>query len=222
MVTTYTTAVKVASLLRLIDPETQVRLALSENTDPTLLEVEALINGAEDQIDEQTHHAWRAVTVTNEYHDLEALYSGMYRYELPVKLNHRSIRALVSGTDKIEIWDGSTWKDLVLTANGYTEGRANDYWVDYSNGIVYFCNTKPQWAERGVRATYRYGEAAVPKSVQEACAKLAALNVLETEDYKIVLPEGASQYAIASKAASWKEDVKRILGNLQEIPCAVL
>ncbi len=223
MAVTYTTALRVASLLRLIDPNTQVRLALSENSDPTLLEVEALINEAEDYIDEQTHHAWRAVTVTNEYHDLEALYSGMYRYELPVKLNHRSIRALTSGTDKIEIWDGSTWKDLVLTANGYVEGRANDYWVDYPHGIVYFCNTKPQWANHGVRMTYRYGESAVTKSIEEACTKLAAMNVLETEDYKIILPEGGTdRYGIMSKVESWKKDVQRILSNLQEIPAAVL
>lgn len=222
MAVTYTTAAKVSSLLRLIVPTTQARLTFSASTDPTLLEVEALINSAEDQIDEHTHHAWRVKTVTDEYHDLEALYTGMYRAELPVKLNHRSIRTLVSGTDKIEIWNGSLWVDLVLAANGYTEGRGSDYWVDYTHGIIYFCEEKPQWAEHGVRVTYRYGEATVSKAVEEACTKLAAMNIAENDSYVIQLPEGVDKYAISSKIESWKKDIQRILSNLQEIPCAVL
>lgn len=217
MAVTYTTAAKVASLLRLIVQTTQARLTFGASTDPTLTEVETLIYQSEDDIDRETNHAWRAKSITNEYHNVKGLYTGAYRRDLPVKLQHRSVRAMTSGTDKIEIWDGSNWKDLVLTANGYTEGRANDFWVDYTNGIIYFVNTTPYYAEKGVRATYRYGESSVPLDVEEACTKLAATKILENEDYKIVLPEGVSQYALASKAENWKRDVQRILNNHKEI-----
>ena len=118
MTVTYTTAAKVASLLRLINMSSQVRQTLDATTDPTSTEVENFINEAEDFIDKETNHAWRPVTVTNEYHDVDAAFSGLYRSELPVKLNHRSIRTMTSGTDKIEIWSGTNWIDLVLTANG--------------------------------------------------------------------------------------------------------
>ena len=215
--TTYTTAAKVASLLRLINPTTQARKVFDTTTDPTLAEVNNFIFEAEDVIDKDTNHAWRPVTVTNEYHNVGRLYTGFYRRELPIKLKHRSIRTFTSGTDKIEHWDGSNWVDLVLASNGYTEGRAQDYWVDYTSGIVYFISLKPYYAEKGVRFTYRYGEASVPYDIQECATKFAACKILENEDYKINVPEGLNnQYALGSKVDSWKKDIRRILENHRE------
>lgn len=214
--TTYTTAAKVASLLRLINQSTQARKVFDGTTDPTLTEVENYCLEAESIIDKETNHSWKASTVTNEYHNVGRLYTGFYRRELPVKLKHRSIRQFVSGTDKIEFWNGVSWVDLVLAANGYTEARNQDYWVDYTSGIIYLISTKPYYAEKGIRVTYRYGEASVPYAIQEAATKLAACKILENEDYKVVLPEGVSQYGIASKVESWKKDIARILENHRE------
>ena len=202
MAVTYTTAANVASLLRLINPSTQARLTFTISTDPTLLEVEAFINEAEDEIDRATNHAWRAVTVTNEYHNLTGLYTGEYRQELPVKLNHRSIRAMISGTDKIEYWNGSSWIDMVATL---TEGRANDFWVDYTHGWIFFVNTKPYRANRGVRITYRYGEATVPGDIQNIATLLAAAKIIASDMYKIVIPEGGGMRGIQDAADAWEK-----------------
>jgi hypothetical protein len=215
--TTYTTAAKVASQLRLILPSTQARLTFSASTDPTLLEVENFILEAEDDIDRATNHAWRAVTMTNEYHDLSGLYTGRYRQELPVKLHHRSIRAMVSGTDKIELWDGTTWKDLVLTANGYTEGRANDFWIDYTHGWIYFVSTKPYISERGIRVTYRYGESSVPGDIQSICTLLAAAKIIASDWYKAVVPEGVSMRGINETADAWEKRAYDRLEKRKEI-----
>uniref|UniRef100_A0A6H2A3L5 Uncharacterized protein n=1 Tax=viral metagenome TaxID=1070528 RepID=A0A6H2A3L5_9ZZZZ len=220
MVTVYTTAIKVASLLRLIKQSDQTRLVFNTTTDPTLAEVENFINEAEDYIDRETHHAWRAVQVTNEHYDVGVPYWRWYRREIPVHLKHRKIRTFVSGTDKIEIWDGSSWVDLI--SGGYTEGRSNDFWIDYERGIIYFINKKPLYQQSGVRVSYKYGDASVPGDIQEACTKLAAMKILENEDYKIVLPEGISQYAILSKVESWKKDVDKFLANRREILTAII
>ena len=200
--TNYTTAAKVASQLRLINSSTQARLTFSASTDPTLLEVENFILEAEDEIDKATNHAWRAANITNEYHNLSGLYTGAYRQELPVKLNHRSIRAMVSGTDKIEYWDGSSWIDMVATL---TEGRANDFWLDYTHGWIFFVNTKPYYADRGIRVTYRYGESAVPGDIQNIATLLAAAKIIASDTYKIVIPEGGNMRGIQDAVDTWEK-----------------
>ena len=199
--TTYTTAAKVASLLRLIN-SAQTRLTFSASTDPTLLEVENFILEAEDEIDRATNHAWRAANITNEYHNLSGLYTGAYRQELPVKLNHRSVRAMVSGTDKIEYWDGSSWIDMVATL---TEGRANDFWLDYTHGWIFFVNTKPYYADRGIRVTYRYGESSVPGDIQNITTLLAAAKIIASDTYKVVIPEGGNMRGIQDAADAWEK-----------------
>ncbi len=212
--TSYTTAAKVASQLRLILPSTQARLTFSASTDPTLLEVENFILEAEDEIDRSTNHAWRAVTITNEYHDLSGLYTGAYRQELPFKLHHRSIRAMVSGTDKIEYWNGSSWIDMVATL---TEGRANDFWVDYTHGWIYFVSTKPDYAERGIRVTYRYGESSVPGDIQSIATLLAAAKIIASDTYKVTIPEGGNMQGIQDAADAWEKRAYDRLEKRKEI-----
>jgi len=212
--TNYTTAAKVASQLRLINSSTQARLTFSASTDPTLLEVENFILEAEDEIDRVTNHAWRAVTITNEYHNLCGLYTGAYRQELPVKLNHRSIRAMVSGTDKIEYWDGSSWVDMVATL---TEGRANDFWVDYTHGWILFVSTKPYRADRGIRVTYRYGESSVPGDIQNIATLLAAAKIIASDMYKNVIPEGLSMGDIQRTAEAWEKKAYDRLEKRKEL-----
>lgn len=213
----YTTPQKVAGLMRLIDQDTQARLVFTNSTDPSLVEVERAIIGAMDHIDKVTHHAWRARQVVNEHYDVPVPFSGMYRREIPLHLKHRKINALVSGTDKIEIWDGDSWVDLILSANGYTEGRGDDYWIDYDRGIIYFVGERPHYANHGVRVSYRYGDPSVPGDIEEAATKLAAVSLLETDDYVVTVPEGVSTYEVASKADSWKRDVQKIISSRREI-----
>jgi hypothetical protein len=217
MTVTYTTPQKVSSQLRLIDQTTQARLVFSADSDPTLDEVEISINRAEDRIDRETSHAWRAVSIANEYHSMHRSAYDSYQRAFPVYLKHRALNTLVSGTDKIELWNGSEWIDLVLIANGYTEGRADDYWIDYNQGVIYIRHPHAFRLDMGVRVTYRYGESSVPGDIEEACTKLAAIAIADTNEYSITLPEGVGEYGIASKIDKWTEDVNRILYNRREI-----
>ncbi len=161
--TVYSAPELISSMLRLITPANGERLVFSVSSDPTLSEVQNWIHEAEDYIDHKTGHAWRVVSISNEYHDTGD----------SIRLKHRSIRSMVSGVDKIEIWDGTSWIDYVATK---TEDRASDFWIDYTNGIIYFV-TSITFYKQGARISYRYGDTSVPKDIQEVATKLAARNI---------------------------------------------
>ena len=216
MTAVYCSVDDVISLLRLYDPSTAARWADSTTSDPTTAEFTDWIEMAQDYIDKATGHSWTTLTITDEYHDCNYLWTGFYQRELPVRLNHRSVKTFNHSVsnDHIDVWDGTNW---VNYAADYTEGRANDFWVDYTNGIIYFCNHKPWYMERGVKVTYRYGESSVPSDIQEAAAKLAAIKFIESDWYKISIPEGGGvESGKTWLPVRWREDVDKIIKNRRE------
>ena len=213
----YTTPAKVAAQLRLIDQSTQARLDFTSSTDPSLSEVERYIMEAMDYIDRKTHHAWRETQVTDEYYDIVNHTRRYRRRDVPLHLKHRDINTFVSGTDKIEIWDGDEWVDLILTANGYTEGRGDDYWLDYNQGVIYFVNEYPYYKTMGARVSYKYGGSSVPGDIEEAATKIVNINIAETNDYTVGLDGCSDKYAVSSKVESWQRRVNTILNNYKEI-----
>lgn len=196
----------------------------SDSTTPTKVAVEAAIIRVEDIIDTATKHAWRKASITNEYHDyvVSSIHRrpfGWARGRQPnrgVYLTHRAIRAFVSGTNKIEIWDGDEWIDLILDANGYTEGRDEDYWIDYENGVIYFSNEAPIIGQKTVRVTYDYGETSVPKDIKEWCIKQTAIDLLYSDDRSVFVIEGTDNVGLDPKIRAWKEDIKEISTERRE------
>lgn len=171
--------------------------------------METYINQAEDMIDYETGHAWRAVTVTNEFHNISEPYKTYQG--IRVELNHRSIRSMTNGTDKIEIWDGSSYTDWVATK---TEGRANDFWLDYVLGRLFLITTTNR--PMGVRLTYRYGESSIPTDIERATILLACWMALQGDDRTVLLPEGSSNIPLPNKASLWKDEASRIMRNHKE------
>lgn len=191
----------------------------SASTKPTKVAVEKTINRVETIIDNATKHAWRAVSIANEYYNyLIPSYAhrrpfGWVRGRQPdrgVYLTHRAIRSFVSGTNKIEIWTGSAWVDLALTANGYTEGRGDDYWIDYEGGVIYFIDEAPAIGKKTVRVTYDYGESSVPEDIKEWCIKQTAINLLYSDDRSAFVVDGMDNLSLDPKIRAWKEDIKEI------------
>ena len=164
MTTSYVTAAQVKSFL-------QLTTAFSGSTTPTQTEVEDWINNNEDDIDQSTGHAWRTVTITKEQHHLEIPHYQL-RDGSEIFLLHRSIKTLTSGTDKLEVWDGTQYLDYLANK---TEGRNKDYWANDQDGII-FIKTYPAYLPRtfGVRITYRYGETTVKKDIRKACMLMTA------------------------------------------------
>jgi len=193
MTTYYTTAAKVASFLSLTDGA-GARLTFSADTLPTDTEVDQWINNAEDEIDRGMNHAWRSTSISTEYYDYDG--SGLLHLKSwPVQ------GAFESGTDLVECWNGSTWYDLVANK---TEGRGNDFWVDYDQGVIYFLAYAPMVGKRSIRVTYVHGESAVPGWIEKLCNKMVAIVMYMNDDYSILIPEGTSNVPLATKIERWK------------------
>lgn len=214
MVVTYCTSAEIAEFLWANDGAD-----FSVSTKPTQVAVEAAINRVETIIDNATKHAYRKVLITNEYHNyLIPSFAhrrpfGWVRGRQPdrgVYLSHRAIRSFVSGTNKIEIWTGSAWVDLALTANGYTEGRDDDYWISYEDGIIFFVDATPAIGKKTARVTYDYGESSVPEDIKEWCIKQTAINLLYSDDRSAFVVDGMDNLSIDPKIRAWKEDIKEI------------
>ena len=218
MTVTYTTADKVIGLLRLYDPSTATRWADSTTSDPTTAEVELWINWAEDYLDKAIGHAYRTTTVTEESHDIFFPWNGFYAYEIGVPLKHRSIATIDENEgDAIEIRQSNEWIDLASTAS-YTEGLDEDYWVDCTNGILYLVKERPTRKDHSVRVTYRFGEAAVPGDIEEAATKMACIKLIESDWYKVTIPQGPDMQPVRSNLPKvWREDIKDIIANRKEI-----
>lgn len=214
----------IASQLRLKDPTTGLRLSFSDTTDPTSSEVRGWINEAMDFIDSQTNHAWRELTVTDEYHSFYGLYDGLsdglYGRKILIPLNHRMLKTVDHAKgDKIEVWTPDGYEDLLDPANGYTIGPNNDFDVDLTNGQLIFFGNKPYVTDHAIRVTYRFGEATVPYDIRECCIKKVAIRYLESEIYTATVPNGPSLSPSKDSIIDrWQEDIDRILSRRKEYP----
>lgn len=144
---TYTTYKKVAALF-------QKPNVFTSSSNPSIEEVENLIQRAEDFIDFKTKHAWRERTVKEEYHDLNAYYSPYNGY--PFYLSHSNVKDFSSSKgDKIEVWNGNSYVDYVVDK---TEGRNQDYWLKNREGILYL-REGVGWSitKDLIKVTYRFG-----------------------------------------------------------------
>lgn len=194
---TYTTANKVANRLGFPDGY------FTTSTTPTQAQIESLIEEAEDDVDFSTGHSWRATTVIEEY--LNPISTYQYGTGIAFNLQNRSIRSI----EKLQVWDGSTWEDWVITR---TEGRSNDYWIDETNGVLYLVTLRSVF-EQGVKIDYTYGESTVPKDIEKVTILMAAIEILNSPEFSVVLFTEASQNNARneSKLEKWQRTVDNIL-----------
>lgn len=198
MATDYATPSDVQRILGLEYPFTN-------NTNPTLADVEATINEAEDEVDDFTRRAWREKTITNEVHDFPQVPYNYYT-GIPIYLRRESVRDFDTAQgDKIEVWNGTDWIDWVATK---TSGRGNDYWLEGEKGILYLRTTATFYRERALRVTYRYGETTVPKTIRGATAKIAASILLLNDDRSGVVDDTGT-----GQNVSYESRVRMIRGQ---------
>jgi hypothetical protein len=200
MVTTYTTAEKVGD---------DLGKTFTTSSSPTILQVESWINRYEDYIDDKSGHAWRSVSITDEY--VNPTSAHIYGTGVPFKLLHRKIQSI----EKFEIFDGSAWIDLVATG---TEGRTNDYWVDETNGVIY-SRSRRRFFKSGVRVSYTFGDVSVSGTVEDLCTILAQIKVLRRQDKVVTFADdGGSSVSIPRdrKIDSLKDEAKDLFDELYE------
>ena len=112
--------------------------------------------------------------------------------------------------DKLEVWDGNQWKDYITD---YTEGRDEDFFVDYKLGKIYFINQVPSTGKLVIRATYRYnGGSTVPRAVKVACALKVGIFLANSPHVTILFPEGEGEgQTIEDKINRWEKQIKALL-----------
>jgi len=213
MVATYCTVAQVASFLGVP--------TFTSSTDPTLAEVTEFIEDHQDEIDNETQHAWRILTVNEELHTIEYT-SGNYRDGAQIFLGHRIITALASGTDVLSVWNGTEDEDYLTTR---TEGRNKDWWIDLPTGLLFIKTFPiPFYSRRRytVKVTYRYGESTVVSDIRRACILLTAIDVLGSDDRSVLLPEGTQNIGLNDKAEKWQAQADRLIEKRKEWPIAII
>lgn len=197
-----------------------LQVSFSGSTTPSSTEVEAIIAEHEDYIDAETMHAWRTVTVTEETHHVGQI-AYQVRDGVSIFLENRSVKTLSSGSgDKVEIWNGSTWEDYLVSR---TEGRNNDFWLDYKMGVLFLKTFTQSFPKNfAARITYRFGESTVKADIKKACVYLTAADIVESDDRSVLLPEGTSNVPLSEKARSWRERAEKIIKTNKQVKALVL
>jgi len=120
--------------------------SFSGSTTPTLEQVENLIRAKQWEIERRTGRAWRKKQSGVEY--------PMDRYtdqnvDDVVHLAHNDVLEITT----LENFNGSSWEDWLTNK---TEGRADDYWVEYDNGKIHAPIGFGKY-DRGLKIQYYYG-----------------------------------------------------------------
>jgi hypothetical protein len=183
----YCTAEEVAKFCNLTTHEGDRAVFGTNPETPSEEEVEDFITLAEEYIQDRCGNAWgnTFIQVVEELKDFYCDY-----LECAVQLNHPNIATLSGGAgDKIEAWMGNTWKDWVAD---YTEGRGDDFHMDYKLGKLWFITAKPPRGRQRLKLTYRYnGGATVPGAIKMACALQVGIFLSNSDFVDILFPEGA-------------------------------
>lgn len=172
MATDYCTAVDIVNRIKIKDNDGNL-ITPDANSDPTLAQLDDLINQTEDEIDDRTQHAWRTVTITSEMHDIINNYQ--WGRGIPVHLFHRKIRVFDTGQgDKIEIWDGSNYDDIATNSERFNV--IEEMGIIYLRGYVFSI-----FRENRLRITYRFGDTTIPNDIKEACIVGTLIRLIESD-----------------------------------------
>jgi hypothetical protein len=209
--TVYTTSHKVAQFM-------QLPKDFDTDTNPNALTVEDFIRRAEDRIDYMTKKSWKFNAITEDYDPQLTDYN---RYG--VFLRHRNFIKVYS----VSIWTGNTFQAL-------TEGRSNDYFVNFDLGMIYFTRLFLLPAAYGmtgryfhwgfgeyknsVKVDYAYGrdwETNSEKGIIETLAtKMAAKDLWTSHDYSDIIISGSDKVDLVSKLRTLDTDIENQIQEL--------
>jgi hypothetical protein len=164
----------------------------------------------EEFIDKSTGTAWRERRAVNEYNTIPRRAIN-WEVGAPINLLYSPVRQFNSSLgDKIEVWNGSTWDDWLVTRQ---EGRDKDFWVDYEDGILFLRYWLPVFYSKfSVRVTYRYGYTSVAPDIKKATILLTAADILENESRSTLTPAGELQFmGYSDRVDRWRREAREII-----------
>ena len=98
----------------------------------------------------------------------------------------------------------STYVDWIATK---TEGRADDFHVDYEEGIIWLKSGSTIYTNRPLRVTYRFGETIITKDIQDLATKMVAIKILTSSRF---VAEGLSSSQVAEQIRMWRDDIENL------------
>ena len=210
----YCTSSQVASFLQVP--------SFSGSTTPSGGHVDDFIEMSEARVDELTNHAWataRAGTVTNERARIQLVRSNVINSRGRIQLEHYPIVGLASGTDALNVWDGSAYTEYLANKTGtntVTDSVNKDWWVDTERGIVYInnyatmnmMNSSPQGVDAYV--TYRYATASTPDDIKLATIYFTAAMIAMNDDLNL-MQEGDDSMDNAARSQRFEEMAMKVL-----------
>ena len=212
--TAYATPSDVANFL-------QIKKDFDYNSRPTDLAVEDIIRNAEARIDYRTRKSWRFNAVVEE---TSPRLSDYNRYGIFPR--HKNLIKVYG----VYIWSGNAWTEL-------TEGRSNDYFVNFDLGMIYFTRLFLLPAAYGmtgryfswgfgeyknsVKLDYAYGRDSEidPEFyiVRDIAVKLASKDILKNADYSGLIVSGTDKISLSEKAMMYEEEAEMRLDELVSI-----
>ena len=97
-----------------------------------------------------------------------------------------------------------------------SEERQKDWWSMEDNGALMFNNQYPFFENHSLKVSYVYGERYVDKMIEDACIKLVAMDIMMSDDYSVMFPEGTQNIDLNAKVQRLDEEAKRLLVPFQE------
>jgi len=215
----YCTPKDVARICQLTDHEGE-RAVFGQNiTLPSYDEVVEFILDAEETLEDKCTNAWgtRTIQVSDEVHDI-----WQDQAECSIHLNIPNVLDFDEESpnfDSIKIWYNNTWTEW-LTAR--TEGRGEDFWVDYTLGKIYFLRQRPPSGRKRAKITYRYnGGDVVPRAIKQATALLVGIALANSPQVDISFPDGGSDdITVKDMINIWQEKIAELIEKyeLSNIP----
>lgn len=185
--------------------------------------VEKWISRAMGYIERKTRHSWREKKIVGERHRIQL--GWMWTQPSSVFLHQRFVKQFDSTKgDSWKVWNGSIWEDWLTGAAQKVENT--DYMVEYEVGKV---NIRPfvYYPLRFANLldhvpmvfSYRYGEDGngVPEDITEATIKYVAIQLIETNEFQAVLPDGTDRVNLVDKSRIWRQEVDSIIANRSEV-----
>tara|TARA_R100000353_G_scaffold172283_1_gene137309 strand:+ start:477 stop:1193 length:717 start_codon:yes stop_codon:yes gene_type:complete len=194
----------------------------SGSTTPADGDVDGFISMAEERIDQLTDHAWatsRAKTVTEERARIQRVRSNVINTRGRIQLKHYPILDMAGGTDKLHVWDGSSYVEYIANKTGsntVTDPVGKEWWVDGERGIIYLndystlnmINSAPSGVACYV--TYRYATATTPADIKQATIYLVASMIAMNDDLNL-MQEGDDSMDNSTKSQKFEDMAMKIL-----------
>ena len=103
-----------------------------------------------------------------------------------------------------------------LDTDTIDEERQKDWWSMEDHGAIMFNNQYPFFENHSLKLSYIYGERYVDKMIVDACTKLVSMDIMMSDDYSVMFPEGTQNIDLNGKVQRLDEEAKRLLVPFQE------